>query len=94
MKIELDNSETEEAMAFYLSRKYNLNGDASVDIVKQPKTGLLTTTITLTPTPVTVNSSAAMASPEEPVDPREATEPISDDNPIVPEEETASIFGD
>ena len=92
MKIELDNSETEEAMAFYLSRKYNLNGDASVDIVKQPKTGLLTTTITLTP--ATVNSPAAMASPEEPVDPREATEPISDDNPIVPEEETASIFGD
>ena len=49
MKIELDNTETTDAMAFYLAERYNLRGNASIDVVKQPKTGFITTTITLIP---------------------------------------------
>ncbi len=52
MEIKLDHAETTDAMAFYLKEKYNLgnNGEeVSIDIVKQPKTSMITTTISLIP---------------------------------------------
>ena len=52
MKIELNNEETTAALSYYLQDKYGLgkNGETvSIDVVKTPKTGQITTFIDLTP---------------------------------------------
>ncbi len=94
MIVTLNNEETEEAMAFYLKEKYNLSGDPSVDIVKQPKTGNLTTTISLTPVMDKPPQSTATAQSEESTESYDSdTGDDSGDSDSSGTSETASIFG-
>ncbi len=89
MDVVLTHEETNEAMAFYLQEKYNIGGNAVVDIVKQPKTGNITTTVTFTPS----TQATASETTEPDVTPAEP-----DEEPPVPSDEPASesdnLFGE
>jgi len=92
MDVVLTHEETNEAMAFYLQEKYNIGGNAVVDIVKQPKTGNITTTVTFTPS--VENSTQATATKTSEPD----VVPEADEEPPVPSDEPApesdNLFGE
>ncbi len=82
MDMILDNEETVEAVRFYIEHQYKIQraSDATVGITKQPKTGHLTTTVSIPYAGATASSKSCCNNTEATATSYES-EPDSDDNP-------------